>query len=496
MNDFDFNGWTLKYDMLPKGGLVLQSIRHNKYFLANDVRVARIWVNSEDEVNSKNFYLGTDDFDVTDPTSTGEPTSFPFVDVYEIKSLPPFDVFYDAIPGIRAVYKTKNKVFGDNDDKDDDYLTITQSYSFTLYKKSPAHEPGGVLTAARIFPLIKFSYGGKKIKSLRVDYRFNFSLDFFFPITKSNVLQGDNGLLNINAINKATFKEQGVIFDVRPNMAGIFRDNEEIPSATETNFGFSNPDISAIFFAAEKPVQNEILGNGLLDGLPGIKDTLPIAGSDEGSGIPGTTFVESLTETTWDNLHQWSGYKSYKKLPSSPGAFHALHMHWRWGRVVSDPSVDNIKLWIKNILPEAGKPQFKGVEVFNNVGGPLLDPKIPNQTIKFAITKITAPIGLGKDWSAANNPSERKFENLFFVNKDSARPINEGDDIAFWLSVLVKRVNLKEPFSGTTCIHGLYFPHEPEPTTEVGNPAFFTIDKPLLQPKRSSYKSWERNPEG
>ena len=41
--------------------------------------------------------------------------------------------------------------------KGGEQFTFTQSYLFTDYNKSPEHEPGGIVNAARIYPLFRFS---------------------------------------------------------------------------------------------------------------------------------------------------------------------------------------------------------------------------------------------------------------------------------------------------------------------------------------------------
>jgi hypothetical protein len=56
-------------------------------------------------------------------------------------------------------------------------------------------------------------------------------------------------------------------------------------------------------------------------------------------------FLESSKPITWDNIHWWGGYKKFH-IPSAPEAFHAAHLHWRWGlnlqekpkRVDTDPA--------------------------------------------------------------------------------------------------------------------------------------------------------------
>jgi hypothetical protein len=499
---FDSNGWTFNYDMLHKGGLVIGDVRHDNYNLAKEIRVVRVWINpdSKNESEVTSFELGTSAFyDITGSTTYKRASSF--------NSVAPFDVYTrdtsGGLKGIQAKFRSKHKVFGDDSDDDDDYLEIEQSYIFTKYGKSPAHEPGGILEAARIFPLIKFKYNGKKIKSIRFDYRMNYSLDLFYYL-KTQKLDGD---LDKKILDEAAIKE---LKDKRPNLAGIFRDSEGIPISTE--------HLPSIFSAAEKPCLYEIFGYGLKEGIPGDKIKYY-------TGTASNTFLVYVPEeaiTTWDNIHMWGNYKNkkglyVKKQPSTPGAFHSLHMHWRWGDLAADPDFAERFLVAAgsgrlSIAP-IGSNQFRGLKVaMQDIGGPLLDPKIPNQTLKFAITRSADPVyekstdktKTENKWAADLNPSEQVFEKLFFdpsTGKPLPRKIDGGEDLVTWFSALAKKEeeisfwdddDEVKPFTGTFFIHGFYFAHEPELDS---NPFSGTIDKtaPTLRLPPTPHR-WTRYP--
>src|SRR5205823_5151240 len=59
---------------------------------------------------------------------------------------------------------------------------FTQEYIFTDYSRTPFHEPAGVLTAGRLYPLLRFRIPPRGRDDdwpvyLRVDYRLHLTLD-------------------------------------------------------------------------------------------------------------------------------------------------------------------------------------------------------------------------------------------------------------------------------------------------------------------------------
>jgi hypothetical protein len=500
--------------MLDEGGLVVGSVMHASYHLAKDIRVVRVWVNEDDPDPKlrKNLRLGKRDFEVL----TSDPSYLKYA---PFNAPPPFHVYTKDGPkepaGVQAVYRTRAKLFGqpgdpDDKDPDDDYLTITQSFIFTKYGKDPAHEPGGVLPAARVFPLIKFSYGGKKVKSIRFDYRLHVSLDILLGRDSALDPQLDTGLLKkLKAGGEEGLKKiVGQLSRMRPMLAGIFRDTDELPPGTDTE---------DIFFAVEKPVLREVVGYGLKRGIPGEKVSerteTPRAHEASAAAIyeiaPGDA-------STWDNIHMWSnrrliGNEYVKKHPSTFGAFHAFHCHWRWPHYAAHPSLsDHVMSTLGGAFKKLGiftsnsfgEEQFKGLPMKGHFEGPLLDPRIPTQTIQFAVTLSKPPANTDpRDrWDADQCPSERVFEDLF-IKPDAPslpRDISLGEDILTWLSFKVYNDGAAakegEKFQGTVFMHGLFFAHNAE-MTWIQSPFAGTIGQELQKPKYPQ-PTWRRSPNG
>ena len=495
MKKFNSGGWTFDYTMLAKGGLVLQNVRHDNLNLARDIRIVRIWINPDetDAGKVKSLALGTDDF--VDKTSGSSYLRYP-----AFNAPPPYDVYTKQglakAAGVQAIYQTKTRVFGDDNDPDDDYLVIEQSFIFTKYGKDPAHEPGGILPAARVFPLIKFSYGGKKVKSIRVDYRFDIGLDLLLdPFLDTGVMKN---------LSSGPGKEWLVkhLKDKRPMLAGIFRDHDALPASVKTE---------DIFYAGEKPVVWELVGRGLINGIPGDKLTPhTVARSAQGMVAKETVNeVADADKSTWDNIHMWSNYRLgnryLKKQPSAPGAFHAFHCHWRWPYYTGHPGVGDLALVFLGTLKETGQvssnafgeEQFPGLSLNGHIGGPLLDPKIPTQTIQFAIT-LSKPADKTRPadkWDADRVLTTQNFEELFFdTEAEQPTEISGGECLITWFSVKVERSENKKRFEGTVLAHGFYFAHNVELTTAQSSFAK-TIGETLQKPKYAN-PTWRRSPNG
>jgi len=203
------------------------------------------------------------------------------------------------------------------------------------------------------------------------------------------------------------------------------------------------------FQACEKPLLNEIVSHGLVRGQPFYKNK----------------------PSTYDNLHWWGNFKRseekdyVKKQPSAPGAFFAVHFHWRWGNLISNnyepagnPTKDEQSGYkILNFLDEftgskkgkhySGNIQFRSlVEQFKDgnksYGGPLLDPRIEDQDIQFAVltsySKSFFLPELSKPNHDINFMSLVKYAKEFsegkkFKNIDNilGNDISKGTDISF-----------------------------------------------------------------
>jgi hypothetical protein len=200
------------------------------------------------------------------------------------------------------------------------------------------------------------------------------------------------------------------------------------------------------FDAAEKPVLYEVVGN----------------------------YVENGEVTgTWDNLHWWGT----EKIPSSPGAFHAVHSHYRWTQLNAYPTADEAKildltnafLGTKRPL-HYGTPQLRSlVKRFaaSGLSGPLIDPAIPNQTISCAVALNGGTV------DEKLKKSEEPFGNLRAKPEEIARIStfgNSGKDIVYWLSCKAARTE-KDIFRGTLLVNGFYFAHDEEKPFSLFRPA-------------------------
>src|ERR1043165_5399502 len=138
-------GWDGYYEIednnsVPEGGIVLRNVTHGCYNLAKEIGVIKIWVTVGDG-KAIPLTLGPTDFEISDYKS------------FWVSSPKPPQQFseYPPVRSVSITYTSKNPVV-----EGGSKIKITQTYIFTQYSDYPAHEPGGVLTAARIFPLIKF----------------------------------------------------------------------------------------------------------------------------------------------------------------------------------------------------------------------------------------------------------------------------------------------------------------------------------------------------
>jgi hypothetical protein len=179
-----------------------------------------------------------------------------------------------------------------------------------------------------------------------------------------------------------------------------------------------------------------------------------------GYPIPHREYEEEVERIiAWDNIHWWGAGKSVGKKTQSihataPGAFHALHIHWRWGEVLQTKDSDAM-------LEYEGEPQFVG----ESQGGVLTDPNIQNQTVKFAIVKNESlPKGPFSEHSTED------FESFFrSLNSDpkkiDTRPYG-GDDLILYYSSEIFVENERgstNELVGNIFSHGIFFAHQDEP---------------------------------
>ena len=115
----------------------------------------------------------------------------------------------------------------------------------------------------------------------------------------------------------------------------------------------------------------------------------------------------------------------YRELPYTPGATHAAHMHWRWGAFSATHTPAG-----------PGGPQYAG---FEGPGTPMIDGRIPNQSLRFAITTSRHAEEISKllrNDNATEAQDFDSFETLFTAqgHKDP-EPIADGAELVTWVSI-------------------------------------------------------------
>lgn len=169
--------------------------------------------------------------------------------------------------------------------------------------------------------------------------------------------------------------------------------------------------------------------------------------------------------------------------PSAPGAFHALHMHWRWARDFQSGAV---------LTGEAsGDPQFSAM----SQGGILVDPRIDYQWLEIAVV-------VNKDLPAdIRDHSTQIFSDCFTQRKGQGvdpAPIADGGDLILYYSAQIPvqsrsfnlAYNASKFFEGQVFVHGLFFAHELEKSTLLTGP----LGPVYLRPSHPK-ETWFRQPE-
>jgi hypothetical protein len=503
--------WEMQVDMddatetLPSsnGGIILKNVKHDDYNLAKDIRVTRIWIfghDGEKEI-AEDFKLIWKDDNHNTPGAQFDLLDFRLKsDGKKIKAgtdqVHQNEVFrrYAPIGYIVAKYKIIHKPESYFFKVGDEPFYFEQRVLMCDYGRNPAHEPGAVLDAARFFPLTSFLTNNPKVLRVRVDYRTEAGLDVFLRIRKfasfseSKSAFPQSRIIKTSELLKTILHREPTVDELaeikgKPNQAGIFRDDEGIPDLITGGIEvFANDDLlDDLFFAGEKPVPYEIVASGLINGRPGSK--IGEDGSKKSSQPEITPLNIPVDQTTWDNIHIWGGFDwkdGEKPLPSSPGAFHSFHLHWRWGYVSGYPSVkEKLKIGATGSYATSafGDDQFKGVVVgkYPDVGGALVDSRLKNQSIVFALTRTIS--NTEYSWAADDFPSSEIFRDLFAQNL-APRALFQGTNIIFWLSFEAIRDKNLDLFAGTLFIHGFYFAHNPEQEIK---PAKYVAGKPLFQ---------------
>jgi hypothetical protein len=292
-------------------------------------------------------------------------------------------------------------------------ISIDQTFLFSRYSADPPHEPSGALMAARFHPLVTYrcsindSCDLGKVRTRIASIRFDFRLYLYIDTHLS---------------------DDPMSAHVQKNQAGLFADADAGNVRSGVRYVFRSTARTA-FFAVEKPLVYEVIAPGLIHGEP--------------SGRPAGQYNEV---TCWDNVHWWGADDPNKGMPSTPGAFHAAHVHWRWGEVLS------------NITSRMAASAWRRFQP----GTPLLDPGIPRQTLLAAVTKYRQVQDPTK--AALRRLSTNDWQDLFL--KVTPERIKDGDQLVLWYSSEVHDVEiaapLRMPRNGTVFVHGIFFAHNPE----------------------------------
>jgi hypothetical protein len=432
-------GWALTGVVDKKAGFGLEDITHDGHWFADSISVERIAVASFSDLdyrrprdNAENYHVfGLGNCKVLSapsvvdlPTGTTDPLGY-----------------YAPRVKLAATYRMPDLL-----KEKGQQIDLELAYLLTPYNKDPSHEPGGVLSAARLYPTLTFNIPStaRKEKSSRMRY----------PTAVQAVFR-----INMR------FEDRGV-----GNQCAIFVDNEELgPLGVGLSglWGKGRPG-EFIFKRAEKPVLYEVCGRGVRHG---------------------SHFGWSSKEPGWDNIHQWShpsapGLDSpndgFKNQPLTPGLPYGGHMHWRWGLSATTGRAV--------ILP--GGKQYAGP---GGPGKPLIDARIYNQNIEFAIVDGSEPLGDKADLldRLDRDPVSFLFRDFSNVWQD-IRPVPEllmpSANLVIWVTVIAwgpgwngTQIDYEEFFGGsglpadverpapkyytrewggTLFAHGLFFPHD------------------------------------
>jgi hypothetical protein len=472
------------------GGLVARNVTHEEHNFATDIRVIGFWIGFE-KVESSGQVVGKEEkFYVLDDKKFS---------VSEVKELVPKPVFHPAYGktfaylreadaalnftdyfkeptgnyvgwGLKVEYRAP-EFFATHENCEYSGLNITQTFLFSPYGTVPAHEPSGKLPAARCHPMLTYALVPNKkhirtirytrLSYIRFDYRLHLLVDGQLSETSASAA---------HAVG---------------NQAGLFRDTDSglmafgIPGVADVfTFGQAHQaGISrGIFASGEKPVVREVIAPALLNGVSGQTTR-----NDKG---------DPETRICWDNIHWWGsrGKNSQGKdndLPSTPGAFHAAHLHWRWSE----------------LLHEDG-PQFVGRAKVDGMETALVDPAIWMQTQWLAITKYDPKLDPMAKGVTLESLSKAKWATLFNPGlRATPAEIADGAEIVLWFSFYVPReASIRQEFGttdphragngGTIFLQGIFFAHNDEPGggLKVGSTS------PIHRPRsKKDIKNWDRD---
>jgi hypothetical protein len=441
-------------------GLVLQNVRHAGHNFAKDIRNVGLWISIDhvdkykNVVGNKNFfrtlsasnYLQPSSARILNPKRSSRPdTQGAFDYLKQGDAGLRFSEYFQGSGGnyvafgITVAYDAPT-LFKQMSIDNCEYagISIEQTFLFSHYSDTPPHEPSGNLSAARCHPLIRYKLienkdfkireDGARISAIRFDYRLHLYVDPHYANVE---------VPRLDANQAALFADTDI---------GVARALGRLA----TEYFSSRPLIPReSFYAVEKPLVLEVTAPGLVKGVA------------DGRKVVAKNPPPEEQVVCWDNVHWWGARAPGLPMISSPGAFHAAHIHWRWGEVT-----------------HAAKyaPGFSWRRFFP--GQPLLDPDIATQTIRVAVTENRKE--LDPERNRPQKLSTMAWKDLFHNYNNSPPPklIQNGGDIVLWYSSEVfsqvtvegERVQgvplpvrtVTAAPGGTVFLHGIFFAHDDE----------------------------------
>jgi hypothetical protein len=179
-------GWAFTGAVDSKVGFHLQDISHDGHAFADSIRVERIAVagfSDNDAYRPRDDLANHHVFGLGDCKEVAAPT------LVTLASGAQDPLGYYA-PRLKAVakYEMGNLVY-----EADQKLEVELAFLFTEYNKDPSHEPGGIVTAARIYPTLTFNIPDVTHKKKKPSYRAATAVQVLFRI---NIRLDDRGVGN------------------------------------------------------------------------------------------------------------------------------------------------------------------------------------------------------------------------------------------------------------------------------------------------------------
>jgi hypothetical protein len=468
-------------DTPPDGGIVVKNVRHRSNNFARDIRLIGIRLRIDELEPSGKVASQTSMFVSLDaarftvgalqelkPSPIAAPAApsagTTFLDrlkaaAGELNRLKLGSYFTNAKGnyygyGVRTDYVATPSLFARLTNCEVAGLEVSQIFLFSTYDLNPPHEPSGALKAARCHPLTKYTLSPnpavdrsrrfQRVASIRFDYRLHLSLDSKPVLGTATTAPGTQN-------------------------AGLFRDNDAVDiggGAVGILSGTAHAFSKSAFAAVEKPLLLEVTAPGVEQGLSAYSDA---KGPHWG----------------WDNLHWW-GNRGAGTMISTPGAFHAAHMHWRWGAAGLDTP-------LRSRFPEidtTGRPGTLPVGE-GTAGALLVDPGIWIQSIRVAVTRDDPALDPDASGTTLEQLSREDWGTLFAGRGKPPDDISTGANLVCWYSAEVHgelsarlisgdrpmiSTSPAKPYTskpaGTVFLHGLFFAHEAEMTgLKVGDTA-------------------------